>query len=228
MRERGPHSAVGGIHRDQRSVFRSAREERLWQERWAAHSTFASLRWGEAIALRRTGIDLEGRTVHVREQLLELDDGEMRLGPLKSRAARRTVSIPSAIVAALADHLAEFVDVADDAFLFLGKRGGFLRGGNFRREARWADALKEMGIQGLHFHNLRHTGNTLAAQSGASLADLKARMGHDSDRAALIYQHATRDADHRIADALSARVKAEQTKREKRDDDGSLRTAPAG
>ncbi|MEU8252377.1 site-specific integrase [Nonomuraea sp. NPDC048916] len=167
-------------------------------------ATFASLRWGEAIALRRTGIDLEGRVVRVREQLLELDDGGMRLSPLKSRAARRTVSIPSAIVAALADHLAEFVDVADDAFLFLGKRGGFLRGGNFRRKARWADALKEMGIQGLHFHNLRHTGNTLAAQSGASLAD------------------------HRIADALSARVKAEQTKREKRDDDGSLRTAPAG
>ncbi|MEU7862424.1 tyrosine-type recombinase/integrase [Nonomuraea sp. NPDC049141] len=76
----------------------------------------------------------------------------------------------------------------------------------------WGDgdgALKEMGLAGLHFHDLRHTGNTLAAQSGASLADLKARMGHDSDRAALIYQHATKDADQRIADALSARVEAE-------------------
>lgn len=37
-----------------------------------------------------------------------------------------------------------------------------------------------------------------------------ARMGHDSDRAALIYQHATRDTDQRIADALSARVETEQ------------------
>ncbi|MEV7801927.1 tyrosine-type recombinase/integrase [Microbispora sp. NPDC088329] len=71
-------------------------------------------------------------------------------------------------------------------------------------------ALKEMGVKGLHFHDLRHTGNTLAAQSGASLADLKARVGHDSDRAALIYQHATRDADQRIADALSARVAADR------------------
>ncbi|MER5620923.1 tyrosine-type recombinase/integrase [Streptosporangium sp. NPDC002544] len=98
---------------------------------------------------------------------------------------------------------------------FPGKRGGFLRGNNFRHEARWADALKEMGVKGLHLHDLRHTGNTLAAQSGASLADLKTRMGHDSDRAALIYQHATRDADQRIADALSARVEAEQ-----KNDDG--------
>lgn len=69
-----------------------------------------------------------------------------------------------------------------------------------------------MGIQGVLFHDLRHTGSALAAQSGASLADLKTRMGHDSDRAALIYQHATRDADQKIADVLSARVKAEQKK----------------
>ncbi|GAA3121005.1 hypothetical protein GCM10020001_046620 [Nonomuraea salmonea] len=106
--------------------------------------------------------------------------------------------------------------------MYLGKRGAFLRGSNFRRESKWADALKEMGVQGLHFHDLRHTGNTLAAQSGASLADLKARMGHDSDRAALIYQHATRDADQEIADALSARVEAERKKAKKDDsEDGA-------
>ncbi|MEV0145206.1 MULTISPECIES: tyrosine-type recombinase/integrase [unclassified Nonomuraea] len=175
-------------------------------------ATFVSLRWGEVIALRRSSIDLDARTVRVREQLVELDGGEIRLSPPKSRAGRRTISIPSAIIPALTEHLASYVDQTDDAFVFLGKRGAFLRGGSFRREAKWAEALKEMGLQGLHFHDLRHTGNTLAAQSGASLADLKARMGHDSDRAALIYQHATRDADQRIADALSARVAAEQQK----------------
>ncbi|MFC0864344.1 tyrosine recombinase XerC [Sphaerimonospora cavernae] len=173
-------------------------------------TTFASLRWGEVIALRRSDIDLKARTVRVREQLIELDGGDMVLAPPKSRAGKRTVSIPSAIVPALTEHLAEFVDQADEAFVFLGKRAGYLRGGNFRREAKWAEALKEMGVKGLHFHDLRHMGNTLAAQSGASLADLKARMGHDSDRAALIYQHATRDADQRIADALSARVEADR------------------
>ncbi|WP_327088461.1 tyrosine-type recombinase/integrase [Nonomuraea sp. NBC_01738] len=152
-----------------------------------------------------------------RSAALELEGGEMRLGPPKSRAGRRMISIPSAIVPALADHLKHFVDEDEDSFLFLGKRGAFLRGGNFRREAKWAEALKEMGLTGLHFHDLRHTGNTLAAQSGASLADLKARMGHDSDRAALIYQHATRDADQKIADALSARVKAERKKAKKKD-----------
>ncbi|MGW4407244.1 tyrosine-type recombinase/integrase [Nonomuraea sp. NPDC004702] len=172
-------------------------------------ATFASLRWGEVIALRRHDLDLAARTVRVREQLVELDGGEMRLCPVKSKAGRRTIGIPAAIVPTLTEHLASYVGPDEDAFVFLGKNSGFLRGGNFRRAAKWADALKEMGLMGLHFHDLRHTGNTLAAQSGASLADLKARMGHDSDRAALIYQHATKDADQRIADALSARVEAD-------------------
>ncbi|MGV9302754.1 tyrosine-type recombinase/integrase [Nonomuraea sp. NPDC003727] len=175
-------------------------------------ATFASLRWGEVTALRRRDIDVKARTVRVREQLLELDGIGMQLGPVKAKAGRRTVSIPAAIIPALVDHLAAHVGPEEDAFVFLGAKGGFLRGGNFRRAAKWEEALKEMGLTGLHFHDLRHTGNTLAAQSGASLADLKARMGHDSDRAALIYQHATRDADQRIADALSARVRAEQKK----------------
>ena len=55
-------------------------------------------------------------------------------------------------------------------------------------------------------HDLRHTGNTLAAQSGASLRDLMTRMGHDSPAAALIYQHSSRVADEAIAAALDTRL----------------------
>jgi len=47
---------------------------------------------------------------------------------------------------------------------------------------------------------------------GASLADLKARMGHDSARAALIYQHATATADSKIANALGLAIDAEPNK----------------
>jgi integrase len=55
-------------------------------------------------------------------------------------------------------------------------------------------------------HDLRHTGNTLAAATGASTRELMHRMGHASVRAALIYQHATQDRDREIADALSKRI----------------------
>jgi integrase len=178
-------------------------------------TTFASLRWGEVIALRRSDLDLEKHTVRVREQLIELDGGAMVLAPPKSRAGKRVVGFPALIVPELRQHLDTYVGADPDAFVFLGAKGGFLRGSNFRREANWARALADLGVSGLHFHDLRHTGNTLAAQSGASLADLKARMGQDSDRAALIYHHASQAADRKIADALDARIRAE------RPDDGT-------
>jgi hypothetical protein len=44
----------------------------------------------------------------------------------------------------------------------------------------------------------------LAAGSKASTRDLMSRMGHDSMAAALIYQHASREADKAIAAHLDA------------------------
>ncbi len=72
---------------------------------------------------------------------------------------------------------------------------------------KWMDAVGKVGATGLHFHDLRHSGNTMAAQTGTSLRDLMTRMGHDNPRAALIYQHATSDADRAIAVALDAVLK---------------------
>jgi len=54
------------------------------------------------------------------------------------------------------------------------------------------------------FHDLRHTGQTLAAATGATLADLKKRLGHSSDAAAVRYLHAVEERDKTIAQALSA------------------------
>ncbi|MEN3533964.1 tyrosine-type recombinase/integrase [Microbispora sp. ZYX-F-249] len=134
----------------------------------------------------------------LREQLIELDGGDMVLALPKSRAGKRTVSIPSAIVPALAEHPTDkFAGQADEAFVFLGKRGAYLCGGNFRARGQVGGSAQGDGRQEPPLHDLRHTGNTLAAQSGASLADLKARMCHESDRAALIYQHATRRPEDR-------------------------------
>lgn len=58
--------------------------------------------------------------------------------------------------------------------------------------------------RGFHFHDLRHTGDHLAAQTGASTLGLMQRMGHSTVRAALIYQHATEARSRLLADRLQA------------------------
>ncbi len=176
-------------------------------------ATFASLRWGEATALRRCDLDLDARTVRVRAAYVERSTGEMLLGPPKSKAGRRVVGIPDAIIPALREHLAVFVKDEPGALVFPGAKGGPLRRGNFNRMSAWPHAVRSIGAEGLHFHDLRHTGNTFAASSGAGLKDLMARMGHDSERAAMIYQHEARGADQRITSAIDAHVQAERAKR---------------
>jgi hypothetical protein len=55
-----------------------------------------------------------------------------------------------------------------------------------------------------------------------------ARMGHDSERAALIYQHEPRGADAAITNAIDAHVDAERS-RDNDGDDGLARAlVPAG
>jgi len=83
-------------------------------------------------------------------------------------------------------------------------------------------------MTGLHFHDLRHTGNQFAAQSGARLRDLMARMGHDSERAAMIYQHEARGADKAITNAIDTHVQAEQAKRDDDEDGPTGVLVPAG
>jgi integrase len=75
--------------------------------------------------------------------------------------------------------------------------------------------VEALGMPGLHVHDPRHTGNQFAANSGAGLRDLMTRMGHDSERAAMIYQHEARGADKAITDAIDKHVDDEQ-----RQDDG--------
>ena len=90
----------------------------------------------------------------------------------------------------------------------------------------WVHVVEALGMPGLHFHDLRHIGNQFAANSGAGLRDLMARMGHDSARAAMIYQHEARGADpgHQ-RDAIDEHVEDQERKDE--GDDGRLHLDPA-
>jgi hypothetical protein len=55
-----------------------------------------------------------------------------------------------------------------------------------------------------------------------------ARMGHDNERAALIYQHRSSAADRKIADGLDKLVRAERTKDEQEKGDGDDEDGAAG
>ena len=143
---------------------------------------------------------------------VERSTGELLLGPPKSKAGRRIVGIPAAIIPDLTAHLAIYVRDESGALMFPGAKGGPIRRGNFNKMSAWPQAVASLGMPGLHFHDLRHAGNQFAANSGAALRDLMARMGHDSERAAMIYQHVARGADQAITRAIDTHVEDEKPK----------------
>ncbi|MET8148267.1 tyrosine-type recombinase/integrase [Actinoplanes sp. NPDC049668] len=168
-------------------------------------AALSGLRWGELAALRRRDVDLDAALVRVPRKLAVLD-GRVEFGPPKSAAGVRVVALPAAAVEALTAHLAAFVDGHPDVLIFTGAKGRVLRSSSFGKASGWREAVASVGLPGFHFHDLRHTGNTLAASSGASTRELMHRMGHSTMRAALIYQHATSERDREIASAMDRRI----------------------
>lgn len=162
----------------------------------------AGLRQGELLALRRGDVDLGNGVILVRRKRQQLDSGEVIEGPPKSEAGRRTVHLPAPLVDALRAHLKAFVERGDDSYVFTSPDGQPIERNNFRQRV-WLPATREASLQGLRFHDLRHTAGTLAARTGATTKELMARLGHASANAALIYQHVSAERDRSIAEGLA-------------------------
>jgi integrase len=149
-------------------------------------ATFAQLRLGELAGLTRDRLDLAACQVRITDA--------------KSTAGNRTVTFPDELAPELREHLRCYAAPGPKGLVFVGPKGGMLRRNNFN--PIWRKACVAARVPDAHFHDLRHTGGTLAATTGATIKELMARLGHSSPRAAMIYQHATRDRDKIIAAGL--------------------------
>jgi integrase len=163
-------------------------------------ASWCGLRFGELAELRRHDVDIEDAVIRVRRGVVRVG-GMFTVTTPKSTAGSRDVAIPPHLLPALRDHLVGHVAPGQDSLLFAAEHGGHLQPSTlYRSFYRARDAA---GRPKLRFHDLRHTGAVLAAATGATLAELMARLGHSTPQAALRYQHAAAGADKRIAAALS-------------------------
>ncbi|WP_406376801.1 tyrosine-type recombinase/integrase [Streptomyces sp. NBC_00647] len=178
-------------------------------------AAFTGLRFGELASLRRRDVDPENAALMVRRSQAEMQTGALFDKAPKSDAGARPVAFPTELLPDVKAHLDGFAVAGRDGHVFLGLQGGQLRRSNFRDD--WIRARTKAGVTAdVHFHDLRHTGNTLAA-SGASLRELMTRMGHSTPRAALIYQHVVSGRDREIADRLGSMIREMEGRRAFRD-----------
>ena len=172
-------------------------------------AAWGGLRMGELIELRRRDIDAQRGIIHVRRGVVRIE-GKVLVGSPKSAAGVRDVAVPPHLLPLLKQHLATYVDPGPDALAFPSVNDRTVQVHPNTLYRQWYRARKAAGRPDLRIHDLRHTGAVLAAQTGATLAELMARMGHSTPQAALRYQHAAQGRDAQIAAALSRLAEAER------------------
>ena len=150
---------------------------------------------GRGRGLRRKDVDLERGLLTVEMTRTTAMSGRTIVKEPKTRAGRRSVAIPPNALELLVEHL--HVHVGEDADSIV------VSGTDRSLSVAWSEARAGIGRDDLRFHDLRHSGLTWSAATGASVAELMRRAGHASQAAALRYQHATDERDRAIAEALS-------------------------
>jgi integrase len=158
-------------------------------------AAWCQLRRGEVRGLRRSDVDVEEGTLTVSFTGTTSMSGRTIVKEPKTRAGRRTVAVPPHILGQLAVHLETHAGEDPDALL--------VPASNRASSAAWSNARSAVQREDLRFHDLRHSGLTWSAATGASIAEPMRRAGHASQAAAIRYQHATDDRDRVLARALA-------------------------
>ena len=178
-------------------------------ERWRLMVLLASwcaLRYGEIAELRRKDIKLRhvgGRwtgVIQVRRGVVWVNR-KIQVEPPKSEAGIRDVAIPPHLIPVIQEHLETFAASGQEGLLFPAANGRQQWPSTITSYFKKASEIA--GRSDLRFHDLRHTGAVMAAQQGATLADLQARLGHSTANADLLYQHTAKGRDQLIAESLS-------------------------
>ncbi|MBA8794933.1 integrase [Friedmanniella endophytica] len=165
-------------------------------------AAWCGLRFGELAELRRFDLDLENQRIRVRRAVVRVD-GQTIVGTPKSDAGIRDVAYPDHLEPVIRAHLTEHTAAGHDALLFPAADGVNHMATSTLYKVFYR-ARAAAGRPDLRWHDLRHTGATMAAMTGATMAELMARLGHSTQGAALRYQHAAADRDLEIARRLSA------------------------
>ena len=119
-----------------------------------------------------------------------------------------TVTLPPSVAVKVREHLADYVGPGGDAPLFPSATDPSRPMSHNAFRARWNKARDQVR-PGYRFHDLRHTGLTRAAQTGATLAEIQSRGRHKDIKTALRYQHAESERDRAIASKLDTFIEGQ-------------------
>ncbi len=167
-------------------------------------AAYGCFRQGEQFALARKHYNAFNRTLTIERAVKKLQGKPAFIGTTKTKGSERTIILPKIAAEALENHLAAFVGSDPESLIFTNGQGNLITSAEL---CGWfIPARKRAGLPTLRWHDLRSTGLTIAASTGASISALMNRAGHTSVRAAMIYQKLTATDDQKIADSIDSQL----------------------
>ncbi len=164
------------------------------------------MRWGELTGLARTNTHLGG-LIRIHPDLGALHEvgGKLVLGPPQTPDSARDVHLPLFLIKLLR----QILDSHDHQQVFTGALGGCLRRSNFNRRT-WTPAVGgdpehnlPPVIDGMHFHDLRHTHKTWLIEDDIPEIAQAKRLGHRLPGIRGVYSHVTPAMQQRITEWTS-------------------------
>ncbi|WP_083864631.1 tyrosine-type recombinase/integrase [Nocardia brevicatena] len=179
---------------------------------------YTGIRFGEAIALRVSDIDLKRQRITIARSATYVAGQGIVETDTKNHTSR-SVPVPRFLV----DQLTQIIEERDQqALVFESRNGGHLPLGEFR----WVfdQAAEAAGLDGVVPHGLRHTAASLAISSGANIKVVQKMLGHKTATLTLdLYGHLFDDDLAPVADAMhrGALAAADSLRTDQASDTGS-------
>jgi hypothetical protein len=156
----------------------------------------AGMRIGEILALRWEDVDFDAGTIAIRRTIVE-KGGKFMLGPPKTTKSFRTIYIPQIALNALRKRFS-----GQEGYVFPSRSGRPVLRTRFTN-SEWSRVRKAAGLDGVVFHQLRHTAATLQLRAGTHPVVVQELLGHSSVSITLdVYSHATADLHRQSADRI--------------------------
>jgi integrase len=160
---------------------------------------YGGLRAGEVAGLRVQDCDFKTCQLKLRQQVVRVTGKGMYVSPLKTKAARRTVTLPCSVTDELKAFIAE-EPPAPDGRIFHGARGALRAHTGINHGVQLA--AKKAGLD-THAHALRHTAVSLLIDTGANPKSIQQFVGHSNIRETLqTYGHLFDYGGQALADSL--------------------------
>jgi integrase len=180
-------------------------------------AAWCGLRAGEVLGLQRGDVTADSAVpasgapvvrLALRRHLVHgRGTGGMKIVPgAKSDKRAATVVVPPHLVPPLHAHLDAHAGPSPTAWLFPSTRNRESPCAPTALHRHWDHARTKTKLTHLTFHDLRRTGNTLAAESGATPGEMKERLRHRTSKAAERYIVSAQGADVRLAARMSERL----------------------